>query len=180
MLVAAINSKLEKYKLIQNTIFAVFYLNAIFGVFILLLFVSMRMDVVFGRISQDQYLINALDVYPAQSFINSNLPKNAKVAFVNDTRGFYLDREFVWADAGITNAFKPDYKSLDDFIAELRKKGITHVMINYNGYPKYKDAHGISKKIYKAIMDRKVEQKYPKPKNPFDVDFNGVTVLELK
>jgi hypothetical protein len=89
--------------------------------------------VVSGQISERDYLHVVLPgLYDAAEFINSQLPPGSKVALYQETRGFYLDRDYFWGNPGQHNEIPYDQlKSTDDLVAALRRLGITHVLINY-------------------------------------------------
>jgi hypothetical protein len=70
--------------------------------------------------------------YQVASYINQ-LPQDSKIALYQETRGYYLDRKYFWANPLQHNLIP--YERLErwaDLAAELRKHGITHVLINYN------------------------------------------------
>ncbi|MBI1935164.1 glycosyltransferase family 39 protein [Candidatus Woesearchaeota archaeon] len=72
-------------------------------------------------------------IYDASKFANSNLPESAKILLFRDTRGYFIDRGYVWADP-LTQAYI-DYsniKSEDDYYKELKRLGITHILVNNN------------------------------------------------
>ncbi|MGC8834592.1 MAG: ArnT family glycosyltransferase, partial [Armatimonadota bacterium] len=68
----------------------------------LLLFslIKPSLPAVFGAVSADRYLEQTLDVYPAQRWINENTPPSARILLFEETRGFYLDRPYMWANPG--------------------------------------------------------------------------------
>jgi len=86
---------------------------------------------VFGLESRDKYLNRALDIYPAVKEANE-LPKNSKIVLFGDTRGFYLNREYLWGDAS-HNDLIPFARlgSPKDLAHALRKMRVTHVLINF-------------------------------------------------
>ena len=70
-------------------------------------------------------------IYKASKFINNNLPKDAKILLFRDTRGFFLEREYMWADPLYQMVI--DYSKInneDDFYKELKKLEITHILVN--------------------------------------------------
>ena len=115
---------------------AVFVATALFGVLTLWPAIQSAAPVVFGSETRDEYLSRTLDIYPAQKFINEHLPQNAKVALFGDTRGFYLDRDYVWADSGHNVEFSRKFDSVGDLVGYLKSRGVTHAMINFHFFPK--------------------------------------------
>jgi hypothetical protein len=96
--------------------------------------IAPALPVVLGQESPDVYLSRTLpDLYPAMQFVNT-LPPNARVAFYEEVRGFYADRDYFWANP-LQNNLIP-YETLTDGAALARflreRLGITHVLINLN------------------------------------------------
>lgn len=89
--------------------------------------------VVTGQISEQDYLRASLPgLYDACEFINQ-LPTASKVALYQETRGFFLDRDYYWANPGQNNEIPYDtLKSGSELGAFLRGMGITHLLINYD------------------------------------------------
>src|SRR5205823_9273160 len=90
--------------------------------------------VVSGQISRDEYLRRAFSPYAACAYINT-LPPGTRVAIYQETRGFYLDREYLWANP-LQNTLIPydrlkSGKELADFLKH--QLGVTHVLVNING-----------------------------------------------
>jgi hypothetical protein len=58
------------------------------------------LPVVTGRVTPEEHVTRTLrmrGLMPAIAFINRETPPDAKVALFDETRGFYLDRPYVWA-----------------------------------------------------------------------------------
>lgn len=104
----------------------------------------------------DVYLTRELDLYPASKFINDELPKNAKIAMFGDTRGFYIDRNYFWAEP-LHNALIPFDTMNDgnDLIKWFRSHKVTHVLINQKIMPdpNSKDAPKYAKLLGEAMPD---------------------------
>lgn len=88
--------------------------------------------VVFGAESRDAYLRRTLpELYPALSFVN-RLPPESRVAFFQEVRGFYADREYFWANPLQHNLIP--YEQFEDGAAMARflreRLGITHALVN--------------------------------------------------
>jgi hypothetical protein len=90
-------------------------------------------QVVTGRIAERDYLRASLPgVYDAAEFVNT-LPNDSKIALYQETRGYYLDREYFWANPGQHNLIPYDeLRSGDELAAALKSLRITHVLINYD------------------------------------------------
>jgi len=91
-----------------------------------------RWPYVAGHVSREQFLAATVDGYPAFQYANQYLPQDAKVLLATwETRGYYLDRETIWANPISQRVFK--WEQMDDAgtLADLlRSGGITHVFWN--------------------------------------------------
>ncbi|MCX6366977.1 MAG: glycosyltransferase family 39 protein [Armatimonadetes bacterium] len=74
----------------------------------------------------------------AETWINVNAPKDAKVALFDETRGFYLDRAYVWAQPNHAPGLLPyeTYENTDAFLADFKRRGYTYLLINTENSPK--------------------------------------------
>lgn len=90
---------------------------------------------VFGRISAEDYL-GSFALYSASRVINERAPLDAKVALYSEPRGYYLDRDYLWAER--LHSALIDYERIEsgeDLVAEWRRLDVTHVMINRAIFP---------------------------------------------
>lgn len=103
-----------------------------FNLLILLAAIAKSMPVALGLETQDEFNLKYPGpIYKASKFINLNLPQNAKVLLFRDTRGFYLDRDYVWADPLFQVYINySKIKNEDDFYKELKSIGVTHILVN--------------------------------------------------
>lgn len=166
VIIAAIAYSHEKLRVTRAALYAVFAATAVFGVLMLLPLARSAAPVVFGSETQDRYLSDTLPIYPAQRWINHNTPRGAKVALFGDTRGFYLNRDYVWADPGHNVRFARDYADLNDFISYLKGQGITHAMINFRVFPRRMGSTGSAALVYGAIDGGRFEQVYGDETSP--------------
>lgn len=90
--------------------------------------------------SRKEFLERRLDIYPAIEWINTNAPKNAGVLLYEETKGFYLNRPYLWANWE-HSSYIPYEKMRDskEFTAWLRKNGIEYVLINLRASPQNYD-----------------------------------------
>ena len=151
----------EKYRLAKLIFATAAVGTALFGICTLGPLISSTVPFVYGQESQDEYLTRAVDVYPAEKYINEELPSNAKIAIYGDTRGFFLNRNYVWADPGHNVMFTRNFSSADDLVSYLKRRGITHVMINHHFFPQEKEAKGAAERVYQAIDEGRLEEVYP-------------------
>lgn len=152
----------ERLRIASRALMAAFVLTALFGLVTMIPAVMNTTPVVLGSETRADYLSRSLDVYRAQDYINSHLPKDARVALFGDTRGFYLDRDYVWADPGHNTLFSRNFRSVGEFIGHLRSLGITHAMVNSRFHPP-------DKIIQRSIEEGRFQQIYPSGDEPSKV-----------
>jgi hypothetical protein len=99
------------------------------------LYVLPQAPAAFGQVEADEYLqSNAL--YSACEIINETAPADAKVALYAEPRGYYLDRDYLWAERGHSALIRYErVESGEDLVWEWRRLGVTHVMINLALFP---------------------------------------------
>jgi uncharacterized membrane protein (GlpM family) len=90
-----------------------------------------------GKINRDEYIGRYIPEYPAVRYINDNLDNMAKVLFIFiGNRGYYCDREYSHdmniIQGSIIRAERPI-----DILEELRRHGITHLLINYGLFERW-------------------------------------------
>lgn len=102
----------------------------------LLLFVpffTFAMSAVTGQVSREAYLTQSLGGLPEAAKYVNHLPEDSRVALYQETRGYYFDRKYFWANP-LQHTLVP-YASLktgDELVGALRRFGITHVLINFD------------------------------------------------
>ncbi len=162
MLVAGLLYQDERLRRARSMMWAVLGATALFGVCTLVPQVQSAAPYVLGTESQDEYLSKTIDLYDAQHYINRNLPPNAKIALYGDTRGFFLDRDYVWADPGHSVTYTRNFGSTIELVSFLKSRGITHALVNLaDWFPKRGEATGAHKLVYEAIDDGHFELVYP-------------------
>ena len=162
VLISAIVNQDDKFRITRIALMGVFVATGLFGILTLYPAIKNSAPVAFGLESRDDYLTRSLDTYPAQKYINETLPGNARVAFYGDTRGFYLDHNYVWADPGHNVEFSRDFKSVEEMVSYLKSRGVTHAMVNFRiSFPSIEKAGGIAKLIYQAIDRGYFKEIYP-------------------
>ncbi|MGQ9523332.1 MAG: glycosyltransferase family 39 protein [Armatimonadota bacterium] len=98
---------------------------------LLFLLVRPGLPVVLGAKSAPEYLQRSLDVYPAQQWINRNTPRSARVLLYDETRGFYLDRAYFWANPGHHTLIPYEsFRTPSDMVRWLADRGFTHALVN--------------------------------------------------
>jgi len=111
--------------------------------------------VVFGLQSQEEFLEQTLDVYRPEQFINKFAEPDATIALLQEPRGFYLDRDYFWADPG-HNTIVPYHriKTPQDLARVFGKQlGVRYVLAG----PQFVAAVSVAKnglaKVFKDAID---------------------------
>ncbi|MEK6984295.1 MAG: phospholipid carrier-dependent glycosyltransferase [Nanoarchaeota archaeon] len=175
---AYVISELFRNRYVSKTVKVLLMFTFSFNFLVLSAAVANSMPVALGLETHDQFNSKYPgSIYKASKFINSNLPENAKILLFRDTRGFYLDRDYVWADPLFQLYINySKFRNEDDFYKELRSIGISHILINtefeWRGQIVYE--HRYSERIM-GMMD-KLLNKYTV--NLYNED--GILVNELK
>lgn len=127
--------------------------------------------VVTGVYSEDEYLRASLPgLYEASLYVNQ-LPSDTRVALYQETRGFYIDRNYFWANPLQHNLIPYDrLKSGAELMEWLRRFGNTHVLINY-GFSKGTEASQWYRLLMDAIENRRLVESYRS---------RGVVVYEIR
>jgi 4-amino-4-deoxy-L-arabinose transferase-like glycosyltransferase len=83
-----------------------------------------------GRMSRNQYLKAHIPGFDAFLYMNRELPKDAKVWLsVWESRGYYLDREYIWANLVNQRIIKLEQIQDADQLAQvLEAQGVTHIL----------------------------------------------------
>ncbi|MEY3600987.1 MAG: hypothetical protein RL169_231 [Armatimonadota bacterium] len=68
----------------------------------------------------------------ASIWINQNTPIDAKVALFDEVRGYYIDRQVLWAEPNHADGLLPwtSFADSADLARELKKRGYTVILIN--------------------------------------------------
>ncbi len=89
---------------------------------------------ILGQTDRDAYIANYRPEYTTIQYANRNLPNNAKIlALFLGNRLYYSDRDLIFGN----NLFRKSVKmaeSSDMIIAEMQKKGFTHLLIHYDPF----------------------------------------------
>ncbi len=96
--------------------------------------ISARWPYVVGQMSRQEFLTQEVDGYSAFQFVNEHISQDAKVLLAPwETRGYYLERDYVWANPISQRVIRWD--QFDDAAALagfLHSMGVTHVFWNDN------------------------------------------------
>ena len=83
--------------------------------------------------TETEYLTRRLDYYPAAAFINSNLPEDAGVMLVGETRSYYLERPVRVSSAhnrSLAVRWADEAGTVERLLAVLEREGVTHLLVN--------------------------------------------------
>lgn len=86
-----------------------------------------------GRITAEQYLTAVLPYYGTAQWMNANLPRDAKVLFLGETRLLYVEREVSFSsayDATAVVEWVRENPSAGGLRERLAAEGIDHILIN--------------------------------------------------
>lgn len=75
-------------------------------------------------------------LYVVSEYINEKTPTDAKIALYGEPRGYYLDRDYLWADE--SHSALIDYAGVQDaagLVRRWRRLGVTHVLVNRAYFP---------------------------------------------
>ncbi len=80
---------------------------------------------------RDAYLNRRLQIYPAVRFLNEQTPPDAGVILLDETRGYYLQRRYMWGNAGHHRLIPYDSLRDGDALADwMAANGYAYLLIN--------------------------------------------------
>lgn len=80
-----------------------------------------------GEKTELEYISRQVNSY----WITQWLPPNARVLLYGETRGYYLDQEYIWADIGLSTLIPyKEFSNAGEMLEWLRENGWTHAVIN--------------------------------------------------
>jgi hypothetical protein len=108
-------------------------------------------DVLTGRESRVSFLSKqrvtyGLPYYAAAEFIDRELPKDAKVLFLGESRAFYCERDFIAATIYDHNPFWAavrECRSAQELAERVRRLGVTHVFVSARQFVYRKESANI-------------------------------------
>lgn len=124
--------------------------------------------VAYGRITKPDYLLHEHPSYTAPyyagvKFINENLPHDATVLFIGEERGYYCERKFITASVFDVNpmlTLADSSTDADDLSANLKRKGITHLLVNAGSEHYHRWLGGLSRgsrERYESLLKVRAE-----------------------
>ncbi len=103
-------------------------------------------NVALGREKADDYLARQLDHFTAARFVRENLPPDARLLFIGETRPYYFSRGAVAPypfDAHPLQRWVQESPSVDALVRRLVAEGITHVVLNVHEFRRHRDGRGL-------------------------------------
>ena len=89
-----------------------------------------RWMVVLGHIPERNYLQVEVSLYAALEYVNETAPPTATVGIFGDTRGFYLDRRYFWADPNLNMLIDREKGSTAvGMVSELKRLGVSYMVV---------------------------------------------------
>jgi hypothetical protein len=111
-----------------------------------------------GDISRSQFLEDRNQGYKVFEYINGNLPNDAIIWLaLYEVRGYYLDREYLWANPISQRAIKMEqFSDADRLAIELKNRGISYILLQTSTI----DTYSFIKygEIYSTLIRSLVEQ----------------------
>lgn len=84
-----------------------------------------------GITDREEFIAKVFPTYKVYQFVNGNLPRDSKIALLGEPRGFYLDREYIWADPGHHTLIPYEqFRTIEELINSYKRMGFTHIIIN--------------------------------------------------
>lgn len=91
-----------------------------------------RIQAAFGAMPADDFLTKNLAFYDGAKKLDAD-GEVKKVALFDEVFGFYLDKPYFWGNYGHTTEMGYETMStVEDFVAALKKMGISHLYVNVN------------------------------------------------
>ncbi|MFH0947664.1 MAG: glycosyltransferase family 39 protein [Elusimicrobiota bacterium] len=115
-----------------------------------------------GKETKDELLSRTQPIYPHPSYsaikwLNKNLPQDAKVLFVGDSKSYYTQRDYisycVEQNLHPLIEYLKESKDVSEFRSVLDKNKITHLLINYREAMRVNSSY---KTLYCGERERKI------------------------
>lgn len=85
---------------------------------------------------RDAYLLQRLQIYPAVQYLNQQVPRDAGVILLDETRGYYLNRPYLWGNEGHHRLIPYDtMRTPQSLIAWMTAHGYRFVLYNHRFRP---------------------------------------------
>jgi len=95
-----------------------------------------------GTLTRDEYIEKYRFEYPTLRYINKNLPEDTRILFIFlGNRGYYCNREYIFDmnnNKSMLRQFLKMSDSAEDLLLRLKRMEITHLLISYNIFNRWK------------------------------------------
>ena len=115
---------------------------------------------ILGQTDRDAYIAKYRPEYTTIQYVNRNLPNNAKIlALFLGNRLYYSDRDLIFGN----NLFRKSVKiaeSSEMIIAQMQKKGFTHLLIRYDFFNRWANEqfNDKEKEMLKTFYEKNLNQ----------------------
>lgn len=126
-----------------------------------------RLAVTLGVANGEELMRQYVTYWPAIRFVNSELPRTAKLLLVAEARPYLLDRDLIVEDPfhrPLLAELAEAARRPDDMVAALRAQGVSHLLVNYqegrriaalNGREHYFEVHdGLARQRLAEFLER--------------------------
>ncbi len=93
-----------------------------------------RLAVTLGVASGEELMRQYVTYWPAIRFVNAELPRDAKLLLVAESRPYLLDRDLIVEDPfqrPLLAELAEGARRPEDIVVALRKQGVTHLLVNH-------------------------------------------------
>jgi hypothetical protein len=107
--------------------------------------------------AREKYLKGTVRIYRSQQWINSNAAPDAKVVLWEETRGFYLDRPYLWGNSPHSLYIPYDtMKSGAEMSEWFLKQGVRFALLNLQFAPPATADAESARRVFQAAADNSV------------------------
>ncbi len=140
------------------------------------------LQVALGDEPADRYLARQLDHYAAARFVQNELPEDAYLLFIGETRPYYFYRKAMAPSAYDRHPLRQwvqEAASAEALSTRVADEGITHVVLNVGEYHRLHRKHGVLRfsGTDAEVNDRRLHQLPGTMRTLFNR--NGVVILEV-
>ena len=128
-------------------------------------YASTEAPVVFGQVSQGEYLAMRDPDYDAMRYVNTQLPPDAKLIFYGHPLGFQCDRAYLWSNLYTSYIPTDRFHSAEDLRRWLAAQGVNYLLIDTAYFRPRPDDAGEAGWVYQLTVAHGPPL-YPRPGDP--------------
>lgn len=115
---------------------------------------SQRFTIATNAEAREQYLTRRINVYAAEQWINRNTPPDAGVILFEETRGFFLDRPYLWGNS-LHSLYIPyhQFANGEEMVDWFLAKGYRYALVNLQFAPGVAVPGGLER-LREALQNR--------------------------